>query len=221
MGLIIDAALLGLYALIIYFAAKKGFILVLIDMAAVILATIVSYAVSASVAAKIYDAYLKDVVMSAIRDKLPENLANFSTQQLLDSLPAPIAGLAESLNLIPQDTIDRLNQTISLQNLESTIIAPVCTSILKIICFVAISIITIIVLKIVGRLISGLIKKTPLKKFNTALGLVLGALKGLITLTIISFLLIIIASLFKNGSFAAGVEASKVCSLLSSLKSIF
>lgn len=226
MGIVIDILLVAIYAFIVFLASRRGFVVTLIDLIGSFLAIALSVKLAGTAASWIYETYLREEVLSFLSSNLPAGISgldvSLNPQLLLDAMPGYVSSFITRFDLMPsEEFFSSLGSTLSVSAIEAKIAAPVITVIVKMICLVVLAIVLLIVIKILARIISAMIKQTPLKKFNTLLGAILGALKGLIVIAVICFALIAVSSFMAESSFTLGVAGSKICGLFSSISNVF
>lgn len=219
MGIILDLLLVAIYAFLIFLAAKKGFIRTLFDLVGTILAFAIAFQLAAPIAVSIYEQFVSERMVMFLIEKLPSAITSpetvFDPQLFLNIMPESLAALISNLNIFNGDVASAIGNVVNVHTIEQNVVAPVVTLIIRMICFVVLGIILMILVKILSRILSKFVEYTPLKKVNTILGAVLGGLRGLMIIVIISALLVVIASFTSDSSFATGVEGSKICSLVS------
>ncbi|MBO7319450.1 MAG: CvpA family protein, partial [Clostridia bacterium] len=97
------------------------------------------------------------------------------------------------------------------ESLMTNVVEPVATAVVQFILFVVLAVAVGFILKVVVRLLDGIIKKLPaVKQLNKGLGAVFGVLRGIIVVAVISMLLGIIASFIGNEEFIELVNNSVI-----------
>ncbi|MDR1630681.1 MAG: CvpA family protein [Oscillospiraceae bacterium] len=222
MGIVIDLLLVAIYAFTILLAAKKGFILTLFDLLGSIIAFAVAFQLAAPLSVAIYDQFVSERMVALLLDKLPAAITSpetvFDPQLFLNVLPSSVVSLIDQLHLFGNGGIGAaIGSVVNVNNIEQRIIAPVATVVIRMICFVVLGIVLLIVVKILARVISGLVNYTPLKKVNTVLGAVLGAVRGLFVVVILCVALVVVGTFAAESAFGTAVEGSAICGVVSSL----
>ena len=217
--------LLGLYALFIILAAKRGFVLTLINLIGSVIAFYLAFKLSGPAASYIYSSFFKSGVTDYLTARLPASLSAsqlaIDPASILEYFPPYVSAFISRFGILPSsETISSLGNIISVRSIEENIVAPAVTGIIKLLCFALFGIILLILIKILARTLSKLIRYTPFKKLNTAGGAVLGAARGLITITIICAILIAVSSFMSGSALGSAVAESKICGLVSSIKFI-
>lgn len=213
---LLDFILLAVVAVTVFFAAKKGFVLSLIEFVSGLLAIALSYAVAPAVSGSVYNSYFKAKVIDALSEKFPTLAAgkplSISISDITGLLPKGAAFLTDNLGLSDSKLeLPSVSKYISIEQLEQNLAAPIIKAVSTVIAFVVIAILLTIALRIAARLLNKLVKVTPLKSLNTVLGAVFGAVKGLLNAGILAVLLSLIGSVTAPSAFASFVENSRIC----------
>ncbi|MEG2080599.1 MAG: CvpA family protein, partial [Oscillospiraceae bacterium] len=91
MNIIIDVILAVVFLAIVIFAAKKGFVLSILEVAAFILAIVLAFQLAAPFSTAIYDGFMGKSIQSDIEEKLPNNAEGVTyakkASAILDSIP--------------------------------------------------------------------------------------------------------------------------------------
>ncbi len=220
MNHIIDIVLVLLIALIAFIGTKRGFVLTVFDLFSGIASLIIAKLTSPYASVFIYDNFAKATVLTFLEKKYNEagTAITEAISAVLDFLPEGMYAFAEKTGLLDVSSVsqDVLSKITTVAELEANIARPVVTAVINIVCFAAISCVAIIVLKIVGRLLSGIISKIKIiGKLNSILGGVAGVLKGVVDVFIIAVILCVVS--FASETIATYVADSYICSLISQL----
>lgn len=206
----LDIALIVIWAVFIITAAKKGFALSLLEFAAFAAAMVISFQLSSAFAPGLYENWLEPKVILALQEALPAKggTAMQQAQAVLASLPEEavsfaqtvgidvnyLAGQIKELNLGSSDQLARL--------LAERIGGPIVIQMCRLVLFCIFS----VVISIILRLIAGVIDRIfSLPILNTALGAVLGAVKGLLVIALICMTARIVIDL--NPQMSEGLKA--------------
>ncbi len=236
MTIILDVILIGIFAAFVFFAAKKGFVLTLLELVAVVAALVLAYQFSPVVAQGAYDGVVKESMISTIEEQIDENFDTATSAKkaevTLEALPDFVVSLASSAGV----DVNEIKTQISSEKLSSENIAtelvekvaePIVIGALTIVAFIVLAIVLLIALKFAAKLISKLFKIPLVDGVNKALGGVLGACKGILVLVFICTILNFAFS-GGDGEFSVAVNESFVIGLLdninpfvNSLKEIF
>ncbi|HPU67230.1 MAG TPA: CvpA family protein [Clostridiales bacterium] len=213
---ILDFIFIAVVVLTVFFAAKKGFVLSLIEFVSGLLAIFISYAVAPAVAGSIYNSYFKEKVIGILTEKFPALASGkpltISISDITNILPKSLSFLAENVGLESgRIELPNASKYISIEQLEQNLAAPIMKVALTVIAFAILSIVLIIALRIAARLLNKLVKVTPLRSLNTLLGAVFGAVKGILQTGILAAVLSLLGSLTTPSALSGLVENSKIC----------
>ena len=236
MALAIDIILVVIFASFVLTAVKKGFILSLLEFAAVILALVLAYYFSPKVAETAYDGFVKEATIKTIETQIEENVSlqetTTQTQLLLESIPDYMVSVADFMGV----SVDDIKQSVASSKLTSENIAtelvekiaqPIIIGALTALSFVVLAIVLLFVLKFLAQIIAKIFKIPVIKTVNNLLGGILGACKGF---AVVLFICTILTVFFASGDneLAAAVNDSVVVNLIdnvnplvNSLKEIF
>lgn len=236
MSLAIDIILVVIFASFVLTAVKKGFILSLLEFAAVILALVLAYNFSPKVAETAYDGFVKEATIKTIETQIEENVSlqetTTQTQLLLESIPDYMVSVADFMGV----SVDDIKQSVASSKLTSENIAtelvekiaqPIIIGALTALSFVVLAIVLLFVLKFLAQIIAKIFKIPVIKTVNKLLGGILGACKGF---AVVLFICTILTVFFASGDneLAAAVNDSVVVNLIdnvnplvNSLKEIF
>ena len=236
MSLAIDIILVVIFASFVLTAVKKGFILSLLEFAAVILAFVLAYNFSPKVAETAYDGFVKEATIKTIETQIEENVSLQETstqaQLLLESIPDYMVSVADFMGV----SVDDIKQSVASSKLTSENIAtelvekiaqPIIIGALTALSFVVLAIVLLFVLKFLAQIIAKIFKIPVIKTVNKLLGGILGACKGF---AVVLFICTILTVFFASGDneLAAAVNDSVVVNLIdnvnplvNSLKEIF
>lgn len=214
MGLVLDFAFFAVLLVCIIVAAKRGFVLSLLELVGFFLAGACALSLSGLIAPAIYDRFFAQQVTQAIAARLPDlSGAATAAQQAhaaLQSLPDVITQFAASLGI---DTA-ALAQT-----LADSIARPLVTLLCRLVLFVGLILIFGILFRILAAVIDRFFHLPVLRTANAALGGVMGALKGLLVVLVAGVALQLAANLFASpgAAFQQTVESSFVMGMVREL----
>ena len=236
MSLAIDIILVVIFASFVLTAVKKGFILYLLEFAAVILALVLAYNFSPKVAETAYDGFVKEATIKTIETQIEENVSlqetTTQTQLLLESIPDYMVSVADFMGV----SVDDIKQSVASSKLTSENIAtelvekiaqPIIIGALTALSFVVLAIVLLFVLKFLAQIIAKIFKIPVIKTVNKLLGGILGACKGF---AVVLFICTVLTVFFASGDneLTAAVNDSVVVNLIdnvnplvNSLKEIF
>ncbi len=229
MNIILDVILLAVFAAFVFTAAKKGFMLSLLELIAVIVALALSYQFSPVVAQATYDNVVEQSLIETVELQIDETLnVSSSTAQaelILDAIPDFMVSFASSVGIELDEVKSIINtENFSAENLATELVTkvaqPIVVSALTFIFFLLLSAVLLFALKWVAKLLSKIFKLPLIGTVNKVLGGVLGACKGvMVILFIVTFLKLIFAG--GEDEFANAVNSSYVVGLLDNINPFF
>lgn len=191
MSLILDVILVAIFVSYVIVAAKKGFVRTLLEVVAVIAAIFLSFQISPVISQTVYDGFLEKGIVSAVEEKIDENINASSVAEKANAVVDSIPEFAISLAGVDTSTIKEQISSIKLdsqniaQSLVEKIAEPIVVGALKIIIFILLAVVLMIVLRIAAKYISKLFNIPLVKTVNKSLGGVLGAVKGALVLLVV------------------------------------
>lgn len=220
MNYIIDIVLVLLIALIAFLSSKRGFVMTVFDLFSGVASVVIAKFAAPHAAAFVYDKVAKEIVMKFLEEKY--NAVGAAMTDAVSSvfgfLPEGIYAFAEKTGMLDASSLsqDVLSKITTVAELEAKIARPVVTAVINIVCFALIAFVAVIVLKVLGKLLSGIISKIKIiGKFNSLLGGITGVLKGVVYVFIIAVILCIVS--FSSETIATYTADSYICSLASQL----
>lgn len=193
---VLDFVLLFIFILFVIIGAKKGFAKSLLEVAAVILALVLAYCLSTPIATGIYDTFIEKNVVSSIQEEIKDG--NISVQETLNEFDEKVAEIPDfvlSLAKTVGINLDTVREGVknfasstsdNVPSLVEKIIEPAVVTVISAIAFLVLAVVLVIVLRIIAGLLSKVFELPVVGKVNTALGGVLGAVKGLLIVVLIS-----------------------------------
>jgi uncharacterized membrane protein required for colicin V production len=224
MSIILDVILITVFAAFVFTAAKKGFMLTLLELIAVIVALAMSYQFSPVVAQAAYDSVVEESLIETVETQIDETLNISSTtakaEVVLESIPEFMVSFASSVGVDIETVKTQISSAqFSSENLATELVEniaqPIAVGALTVIFFLLLSSVLIFALKWLAKLLSKLFKLPLIGTVNKVLGGVLGACKGVIVIVFVcTFLELIFAK--GDSEIANAVNNSYVIGLLDS-----
>lgn len=205
MFLVIDIILVAVFALFVYTAMKKGFMLSLLEFLAVIISFVLAYSLSPVVAEAAYDGFVEKQLVESVEEKIDENFSLEETgeqaEQLLDAIPDYMVIFAESFGISVNDIKhDLAKEDLTNENLATELVEniaqPIAIGALTVVSFLILAVVLQIILKVLARLISGVFKLPVIGSANKILGAILGACKGIV---VVIFICTVLTVVFSSG----------------------
>ncbi len=204
MNLILDLIIVAIIIFFIITSAKRGFVRVVIEVAGLIAAMILTFSISTPLSNFTYDKLIEPPILKAA-----ENTAQQSAQEVVqntwDALPDFITVNSERLSLNSEQLTDNINQNIQqgsqavVETISQNMIKPVAVKVLGLIFSVILMMLLFFAVKIVARFVNKLFSFSIVGKLNRTLGGVIGAVKGVIFAVFFCALISLIVSFTKNG----------------------
>ena len=223
MSAIVDIILLIVLFVMILAGIKNGFVRCVLSIVAFTLAFAAAVFLSEPAAQTVYDNFAKEPIESAIAERITDTgtaqTAADSTQAVIDSLPEAVVSAASSLGIDVSQLAEQagsinLNTSDMTAELTDKVARPIALAVLKVLAFAVIFLILNLVLQIAVSVISRLFDLPVLKTFNRTLGGVLGAVKGLLLVTVLAILLDASTAFITNADFVTAVGNSKIVDII-------
>ncbi len=223
MSAIVDIILLIVLFVMILAGIKNGFVRCVLSIVAFTLAFAAAVFLSEPAAQTVYDNFAKEPIESAIAERITDTgtaqTAADSTQAAIDSLPEAVVSAASSLGIDVSQLAEQagninLNTSDMAAELTDKVAQPIALAVLKVLAFAVIFLILNLVLQIAVSVISRLFDLPVLKTFNRTLGGVLGAVKGLLLVTVLAILLDASTAFVANADFVTAVGNSKIVDII-------
>lgn len=219
MEYIVDILIILIFGAIVVSSLRKGFFKSLFELAGTLISLAISRALSEGFAPKVFDAFIRKGAESYLENTLgavgtTDYVAQ--AQETLNSIPEALNGIMNLMGIDKQVMLEKIESadlggSNIIESLMSGVVEPIGTSVVQFILFVILAVAVGFILKIVVKLLDGIIKKLPaVKQLNTVLGAVFGVLRGIIVVAIISMLIGIIASFIGNEEFIKIVNNSVI-----------
>ncbi len=205
MGLILDIAFIIVFVLMVILGAYKGAVKTILGIAALLLAALLAFKLGGYLAPMVYERFFSEAAASAIQANLPDEGAALSAAQqaqaAMDSLPEFVRNLAGSFGIDLSEieaqisSYDYSGADIA-RNIEGSVIAPLITAVCRVIVTIAAFLLLYVIFRLLVCLIDRFFDLPVLGTANRILGGVLGAVRGLILVVLLGFLIEIGVALF-------------------------
>ncbi len=220
---ILDIILVALVVLIAFLAARRGLILTILDLVSGIVAFVLGKMLATPVAEFFYKSFFRQKVLDFLTEKfdniegsIADAIENISS--VFKFLPEGVYTYVKQSGLINSDeAAESLMERISsVSQLEQNVVSPVMTALIGMFCFVIISGIILIALRLISVPVSKLLTKSKIAdSLNTVLGGVFGVVKGLIYAFIIAIVICVVS--FANKAVAEYAANSFICEMAANL----
>lgn len=221
MTLVLDIILAGIFIVLVVGAAKKGFVLTVLEVVAIIAALFCASYISEPIAQTSYDMFIKGSVVKTVNaeiseKKVPANLGDVA----FEAIPDYAVSFAECAGIDTQSVKLSINNTISkaVQNgktneigekVEENCVRPIAVPAIRIILFFILFVILLLIFRLIAKAVSKMVQLPLVGTLDTVLGGVIGALRGAAVLLIVSTVFVTMLS-GGDSDFAVAVRESKV-----------
>lgn len=225
MGLAFDIGLLLVFILFIVWGAYRGAVRTVLGIVAFLLAGFLAIKIGAYLSPEIYHRFLSESISQAVQANLPSASDGMSaTQQAeaaLGALPESIRNLATAagidLNTIQAQLASYQYSSADIaQNIEGSVIAPIVTTACKIFVTIASFVLLYIILRLLICLIDRFFNLPVLSTVNRVVGGLLGAVRGLLAVAILGFVIVIAVGMFceADSTLSQAVDESKLLGII-------
>ncbi|MBR2079655.1 MAG: CvpA family protein [Clostridia bacterium] len=230
MPYIIDIIFILILAVVVITSVKKGFIVSLFELVGTIASFVAARLLSDSLASPVFEKF----VAPGAEKLLSENLGEVATtdygaqiESAINSIPDFFTSILSLMGIDKAELVEKVASSdfasgTLLDSLMESVVTPVGTAVVQFILFAVLVALITLVLRVLVRLLDKIIKKIPaIKQMNSALGGVVGAARGVLTVVILSILLAVAAGFINNESFITAVEGSFIVGTVQNLFTTF
>ena len=223
---IVDLILFIVIAVVAIASAKKGFLMMLFNIAAYVISGILSKIFSSPVASYAYENFFGEMVLSKLRELMPtgsvEGEISTVVTSAIESLPGYMQALIShffSAEIISSGSSGE-SAAMTVEMIEQTYLAPVVTNVLSIVAMVLLFLLLVFILRIVFSVINkGLTRRKHkfIRGTNMLFGAAFGAVKGTLITALIAAVLNIGAPVINNASLNDFVNGSAICNMVAEI----
>lgn len=230
MPYIIDIIFILILAVVVITSVKKGFIVSLFELVGTIASFVAARLLSDSLASPVFEKF----VAPGAEKLLSENLGEVATtdygaqiEGAINSIPDFFTSILSLMGIDKAELVEKVASSdfasgTLLDSLMESVVTPVGTAVVQFILFAVLVALITLVLRVLVRLLDKIIKKIPaIKQMNSALGGIVGAARGVLTVVILSILLAVAAGFINNESFITAVEGSFIVGTVQNLFTTF
>ena len=218
MGFIIDLAFIALIAISIIDGRRKGFVKIVLSLAAMVAAWFVASSLSMPVAEWANEAFVGDWLTKAIEGAVADSVAN-GPDAIFASIPDYIANLMQVAGISLEELAVQLGNTVdpaaAAEKIYGAIENNLVISVLRIVSFFVLYLLMNWVTSIAIGLIGKVFRLPVLKGINKLLGSVIGAIKGIFIAVIVSIIFVLVAMAFPESDFVKALDGSVIYGILS------
>lgn len=217
----VDLVLCAIFGITVAIAVKKGFFYTLFELFGYLISLVLAKASSEQLAPAVYSAVFEKTAAEKVAAALGETGTVGYTEAIesfFDKIPLWAQGIAEGIGISKESLINNvtsadLQGNNAVETIMNKIVTPIATSVMQVIIFAIAVIAFMFVLKVVIKLLNKIIKKLPvIKRFNSALGGVLGAAKGAIIVIVAAVIVLSVSGLTGSEEFVDAVNSSFIVS---------
>ncbi len=205
---LIDAVVVLIFVSVILDARRRGFVKMVLSLIAAIISIVIAAEISEPVAVKINDAYVHDIIVEQIDNNLNvEEISAEDIEIVEENIPSEFRGFAEEANVSIEEILEQAANAEGdiIENIvasaEEKIIIPILTAI----AFAALYIILMFIFNVIIGLINTVFKLPVINRLNKMLGGILGVVKGVFVLSVLSIVAVFGARLVPQNEIADAV----------------
>ena len=208
----IDIILLALLVIFVIRGQRKGFVRMLLETLGSIASIILAWFVSKSYSQTLYNSYFKEGVIRSIDGRLSGSDSLDAATASFYSIPNQFRGIASMLGF----DVDGISKTVdgsaasNAEALESSVVGPIVIIIVKILLFIAVLVLSSIIIKFIIGIVDRATKLPTIKKADGVLGAVLGFITGLIAVILLAEIIFAVSGMIDNEIIADKVSSSFV-----------
>ncbi len=210
---IIDIILLAVFVSCIIDGRRKGFVKMILSVAATVIALIVAKNYAEPVAAWINGNFVHQAIVDSIAKAISDSIGN-GAAAIANSLPDYIVRAAEAVGLTAQGITAELGSNVTAVQASEQICVAVEDALIipaiQVVSFFVIFAVCSAVLNFAASLINGIFKLPLIKNVNKLLGALLGGVKGIIAVFVIGFVFRFVSVIAPETPFASAIEDSAI-----------
>ena len=207
-----DIILLAVLVIFVIRGSRKGFVRMLLETIGAIVAVVAGWFVSKTYSGMIYDSYFKEGVIRGIDGRLTGNDSLDAATVSFYSIPDRLRGIAAMLGFDADGfskTVDAKNASAA-ETLESSVVGPAVTIVLKILVFIAVVLVFSIIIRFIIGIVGRATKLPTIKKADGVLGGILGFLTGIVVVFLLAEIIFAVSGMIDNELIADKISASFV-----------
>lgn len=195
MGIWLDIIFVLIVLLCVVLAAKKGFVKSFVEVIGYVLAVVIAFSFSGTVADFVYDSFVEAPFNTAI-----ENAVNENADTAIEALPDYLVNLLDKANVDLNALLTAENSSgKNIAEQVSGAIEPIALSVFKTIVTIIIFAVVLLIARLLSGMLNSLFKGVILGTLNKTLGGALGLIKGLALAVIFCLASNFIASISSEG----------------------
>lgn len=204
MSILIDVCIVAVVVICAVISAKHGFVRTVIEIAGLIAAIWLTFAISSPLANSAYDKFIQPAIVDSVIEAA-ENAGAEGTADIWEALPEFVKNNADKIGISKESFEENITSGISsgmesaVTSASQTVIKPIFVNILGLLFSVILLIILMFVVRILAKFLNKLFSFSIVGKLNSTLGGMLGILKGIAVAFAFCMAVSLIVSLTDNG----------------------
>lgn len=219
-----DIILLVVFASCVLDGRRKGFVKMILSVAATLAALFVAKVYAQPLSVWLNDGFVHGWVVDSVSKAISESMGSGSAA-IVRAIPDYIIRAAQAVNVNVGEIASALGSNVTALQVSEQICAAVedafILPMLRLAAFFVIFALASALLKFAVGFINGIFKLPVIKSFNKMLGALLGAVKGVIAVAVISLVFGLVASFAPETQFALAIDNSAVCKAVSEILNLF
>lgn len=199
--LVIDLILILILASCVFDGRKKGFVKMILSIAATIISVLIAHEYSAPVAEWANETFVHEATVNTFAEAITYHLNN-GAQAIAEAIPEYIVRAAEAGGVAISSVVSDIGSSVdavqAAEQIYDGIYGAIISPILSVVAFLVVYAVCNFVLSFGVSFINRIFKLPVLKGLNKLLGGALGAVKGIIVVCIVSMVLIVAGDLFPD-----------------------
>lgn len=199
--LVIDAILILIFFATILDGRRKGFFKTVLSLVATAVSILIAYEYSAPLAEWANEAFIQKAAVNTFAEAISVHLSS-GTQAIIDAIPDYIAKAAEAggvtVSAVVADISSSVDAVKAAEQIYGGIYGILVFPILSVIAFIIIYAISNAVLSFGISFVNNIFKLPVLKSLNKFFGGVIGAVKGIVVIAILSVVLVVVSPIFPD-----------------------
>ncbi|MBQ2847750.1 MAG: CvpA family protein [Clostridia bacterium] len=200
-SLMIDVILVLILVSCVFDGRRKGFVKMVLSIAATIVSILIAYEYSVPVAEWANEAFVHEATVNTIAEMITSHL-NGGTQAVINAIPEYIIDAAETGGVSVSSVISDIGSSVdavqAAEQIYSGIYNVIIETLLSAAAFFVVYAVCNFILSFGVSAINRFFRLPVLKGLNKLLGGVLGGVKGVIVITVVSLTLVVAGDLFPD-----------------------
>lgn len=210
LSLVVDGILILIFVSLILDGRRKGFFKTVLSLVATAISVLIAYEYFAPLAEWANEAFIQKAAVNTFADVISAHLSS-GTQAVIDAIPDYITKAAQAggvtVSAIVSDIGSSVDASQAAELIYGGIYSILVFPILSVIAFIVIYAISNAVLSFGIRIVNNIFRLSVLKGLNRFLGGIVGALKGVVIVAILSIVLVVIAPILPE-EFGEAINSS-------------